>query len=48
MYIYNIYNTYYILYMIFTTEGFFKVALESWPVGSESATTEFRSYADTL
>ena len=34
--------------MIFTTEGFFKVALESWPVGSESATTEFRSYAHTL
>ena len=34
------------VYMVFTTERFLEVALESWPVGFEPTTTEFRS--DTL
>ena len=38
------------LYMVFTTEGFFEVGIESWPqldVGFEPTTTGFRSDALT-
>ena len=31
IYINIIYKYIYILYMVFTTEGFFEVAIESWP-----------------
>ena len=33
--------------MVFTTEGLFEVAIESWPEWFEPATTEFRSDALT-
>ena len=31
IYINIIYKYIYILYMVFTTEGFFEIAIESWP-----------------
>ena len=34
----------YIIHMVFTTEGFLEVAVESWPeLGFEPTTPEFRS-----